>query len=258
MQITVKRRHRQIDRALIIHQVPTTERETAMNRDTEDLRIFVLRRNHNLAVYKRQQQQIAEHQQYVVVSQSLRKYKGETPIHQQPADPSPAPQYCNCEIHYSGGFEDADFKRDPVQNKTLWTPDQQCCNPESLHTAAVDNKKEQITKLETENNESVTPLYKYDCIAKLQRKLREESNVLKAALARTQSELDRRQLEWQEKRANLKQSLSDIQHTVEGMEETLETRMNLLTKTISVLKQQMNKPKKLSAWQRFKALFKRH
>ena len=87
--------------------------------------------------------------------------------------------------------------------------------------------------------------------------LNKESEVLKAALAQTQSESGRRQLEWQEEKASLKQSLTDIQHTMEEKDKAMETRMNLLAETITILTQQMNKPKKPSVWQRLKALFKR-
>ena len=234
-----------------------------MIRDTEDLRIAVLCRNHEHAVYERQQQQIAEHRQFITVYQSRRTHQGETPAHQQAAGPD-APQNHNSEIHDSGGSEDVDFNGGSVHDKKLWTPDQQCRNPESLHSGAVTSETEQTTELKTENDEPVTPP-KYDaaiklgtgCIAVRQRMLREESDVLKATLARTQSELGRHQLEWQEERTSLKQSLSDIQHSMDDKEKTLETRMNLLAETIAILTQQMNKPKKRSVWQRFKALFKR-
>ena len=386
-----------------------------MYRDTEDLRIFVLRRNHELGVYERQQQQIAEHQQSVMVPQSRKKYNGaqkrrQTPVHQRPASPGPAPKYRNSGIHYSGGVKDTDFKRGTIENKKLWVPNQKGRNPEKEiketqagnsvrvgaspkyatltqaekiaelqhknealetqlqalqetlrrnnadHDEAERERQETIADLEirllekevneaealsrvqqleevlqqqkeiqdasdeslakfqienmaletrmqaleetlTRNNAAhnqveverkITIEYlEYQLSEKtaseakaisqirqlleaLQREqdsredldnsvaqLNKESEVLKATLARTQSESGRRQLEWQEERTSLKQSLSDIQHTMEEKEKAMDTKMNLLAETITFLTQQMNKPKKRSAWQRFKALFKK-
>ena len=405
----------------------------------EDLRINVLRSNHKLAVNKRQQQQVAEHQQSVILPQSRRKCTGvpqrkDTPVRQRPAGPGPAPKSCSSGTHYSGGVKDADFKRGPVENKKLWTPDQKCHNPEkemkktqagnsvgvgaspryalltqveriaelrrknealetqlqvlqeTLQRNKADHEEAEMERKETmedlefrllekevneaealsrvqqleealqqqkeiqdasdkrmsqmkeegdalraalaRSNREAESIAKFQsekkaletrmqaleetirrnnaahAQAEMERKntikdlefqlsekkaseaeavsqvqqllealqqqqesrkdldssvaqLNKESEVLKAALAQTQSESGRRQLEWQEEKASLKQSLTDIQHTMEEKDKAMETRMNLLAETITILTQQMNKPKKPSVWQRLKALFKR-